>query len=68
MAMAIAFAYKNPQEKGVFGNLHTLFLFWQKRESENAPKPYRRETTSERQHRVQQRLQPVSITSQIECL
>ncbi len=66
--MAIAFADKNPQEDGVFWNFHTLFLFWQKRESKNAPKPDGSEATSERQHRVQQRLQPISITSEIECL
>src|SRR5436190_24123658 len=66
--MAIAFADKNPQEDGVFGNLHMLFLFCQERESENSPQPYGGEATGERQHCVQQRLQPISIPSQIECL
>src|SRR5438045_4481174 len=66
--MAIAFADKNPQEDGVFGNLHMLFLFCQERESENSHQPYGGEATGERQHCVQQRLQPISIPGQIECL
>ena len=68
MVMPIAFANENPQEDGVFGNLHALVLFWQKRESKNAPKPYGCKATGKRKHCVQQRLQPVSITSEIERL
>ena len=68
MAMPIAFTNKNSEENCVFRNLHALFLFWQKRKSENTPEPYGCETTSEREHRVQKRFQPISISSEIECL
>jgi hypothetical protein len=67
-AMPIAFTNKNPEQNGVFGNLHRLFLFWQKRKSENTPEPYGYEATSERQHCVEQRFHPISITSEIERL
>jgi hypothetical protein len=66
--MPIAFADKNPQENGVFRNLHVLFLFWQKRERENAPEPYGCEATTERQACIQQSFQPISIASEIQCL